>query len=84
VGVGEYDLQVRDDGKGKVGGGAGTAHVGGLDSAAQDGLGDSVGNLVGVVIETEVTEHHNGGEDHCAGVGRVASLNVLTDVTATL
>ena len=78
------DLQVGDDSKGKVGGGAGTAHVRGLDGAAQDGLGDGVGNLVGMVIETEVTEHHDRREDHGRGVGSVASLDVLSDVTATL
>lgn len=78
------DLQVGDNSKSEVSGGAGTAHVGGLDSSAQDGLGDSVGNLVGVVIETEVTEHHNRREDHGRGVGSVASLNILSDVTAAL
>jgi len=54
------DLQVGDDGEGKVGGSAGAAHVRGLDSTAQNGLGDGIGNLVSVVVETKVTEHHNG------------------------
>lgn len=80
----KYDLQVGDDSKSEVSGGAGTTHVGGLDSAAQNGLGDSVGNLVSVVIETEVTEHHNRREDHGRGVGSVASLDILSDVTAAL
>jgi len=82
--VERHYLQVGDDGKGEVSGGAGTTHVRGLDSAVQDGLGDGVGNLVGVIIETKVTEHHDGGKDHGGGVGRVASLNVLSDVTAAL
>lgn len=43
------------------------------------GLGDPVG----VVVETKVTEHHAGTEDERSRVGLVLALDVKTDVTAT-
>jgi len=36
-----------------------------------------------VVIETNVTEHHGGGQDQSSGVGLVLALDVETDVTAS-
>lgn len=44
---------------------------------------DSLGDTVGVVIKTEVTEEHGSREKKSSGVGLVLALNVETDVTAT-
>lgn len=53
-------LQVRDDSKCKVRCSAGATHVWGLGVAIQDGLGQSIGNLVCMFLKTKVTEHHDG------------------------
>ena len=42
-----------------------------------------LGDALSVVIETKVTEHHGGGEDHGGGVGLVLALDIETDVSAT-
>ena len=46
-------------------------------------LVDGLRDAVGVVIETNVTEHHSGGQDQSSGVGLVLALDVETDVTAS-
>nr|GFD26821.1 hypothetical protein [Tanacetum cinerariifolium] len=51
----------------------------GLWRIQQDGLRDAVG----VVVKTNVTEHHGGGQDQSSGVGLVLALDVETDVTAS-
>jgi len=48
-----------------------------------DHIVDSLGDAVGVVIQTEVTEQHGSRQDHGAGVGLVLALDVKTDVAAT-
>jgi len=44
---------------------------------------DSLLDGVGVLVETEVSEHEDTGEEHGSGVSLVLALNVKTDVTAT-
>lgn len=43
----------------------------------------SLGDTVGVVIETKVTKQHGTGKDHGTGVGLVLTLDVQANVTAT-
>jgi len=50
--------------------------------ALGDHVVDSLGDTVGVVVKTEVTQHHAAGEDESGGVGLVLALDVKTDVTA--
>lgn len=56
--------------------------IGNLDSPVSNDLVDGLRNAVGVVIETNVTEHHGSGQDQSSGVGLVLALDVETDVTA--
>jgi hypothetical protein len=48
-----------------------------------DGLVNSVGDTVGVLIEVEMSQHHNGGQEHSSGVSGVLVSKIKTDVTAT-
>jgi hypothetical protein len=52
-------------------------------SPLADHIVDSLGDAVGVVIETKVTEEHRTRQDHGTGVGLVSALDIETDVTAT-
>jgi hypothetical protein len=54
-----------------------------LNSPISDNLVYGLRDAVGVVIETNVTEHHGGGQDQSSGVGLVLALDVKTDVTAS-
>ena len=51
-----------------------SAHIGCANFAVSQDLVDSLGDLVGVVVETEVAEHHSRGKDHGSWVGNVLSL----------
>jgi hypothetical protein len=53
------------------------------DLPISDNLVDRLGDAVGVVIKTNVTQHHGGGQDQSSGVGLVLALDVETDVTAS-
>lgn len=53
------------------------------NSPVSDNLVDGLRDAVGVVVETNVTEHHGGGQDQSSGVGLVLALDVETDVTAS-
>jgi hypothetical protein len=44
---------------------------------------DSLGDAVGVVIKTQVSQEHGTGEEHGSWVGLVLALDVQTDVTAS-
>lgn len=46
-------------------------------------LVDRLRDAVGVVIKTNVAQHHGGGQDQSSRVGLVLALDVETDVTAT-
>lgn len=76
-------LKLVEDGSGELRGGSSTANVlgsnGGISKDIVSGLGDSVGML----IETKVTQKHRGRKNHGGGVGLVAALNVKTNVSAT-
>jgi len=78
------NLQVRNDIKDKVRRGVRAAHVSSLDCAVQDGFGNSIGDLVSMVLKAKVTEHHDGGEDHGQRVGCVLSLNVPANMATAL
>jgi hypothetical protein len=54
-----------------------------VDIPIGDDLVDGLRDAVGVVIKTNVTEHHGGGQDQSSGVGLVLALDVETDVTAS-
>jgi hypothetical protein len=45
-------------------------------------LVDRLRDAVGVVVETNVAQHHGGRQDQGSGVGLVLALDVKTDVTA--
>lgn len=47
-----------------------------------DDLVNGLRDAVGVVVKTDVTQHHGSGEDQSSGVGLVLALDVETDVTA--
>lgn len=49
------------------------------DLAVADDIVNSVGDLVGVVVEAEVTEHHGGGKDHGGRVGNVLALVIRSE-----
>lgn len=59
------------------------AHVAGADLALGNHSVDSLGDPVGVIVETEVTQQHASRQDERARVGLVLALDVETDVTAT-
>ena len=48
-----------------------------------DDLVDGLRDAVGVVVETDVAQHHGGGQDQSSRVGLVLALDVETDVTAS-
>lgn len=48
-----------------------------------DHIIDSLGDPVGVVVETQVTEQHRSRQDKGGGVSLVLALDVKADVTAT-
>lgn len=52
--------------------------------AGLDGVVDGLGDLVCVLVQSQVTEHHDGAEEHGSGVSGVGATNISTDVTATL
>lgn len=52
-------LQVVDDSKGKVGGGALAAKIGGSYRAGLYGLDNCIRDHVGLLIQSQVTEHHD-------------------------
>mgnify|MGYP006876444500 FL=1 len=54
-----------------------------VHSPFTDNIVDSLGNAVGVVIETKVAQEHGARQDHSTGVSLVLALDVKTDVTAT-
>ena len=54
-----------------------------LNLPLSDDVVDGLLNGVGVLVETEVSEHEDTGEKHGSGVGLVHALDVETDVTAT-
>ena len=47
-----------------------------------DDLVDGLRDAVGVVVKTNVAQHHGGGQDQGSGVSLVLALDVETDVTA--
>lgn len=57
-------LQVVDDSKGKVGGGALATKVGCSCRTGLDGLDHSIRNHAGLLIQSQVTEHHDCRQDH--------------------
>jgi hypothetical protein len=48
-----------------------------------DDLVDRLRDAVGVVIKTNVSQHHSSRQDQSSGVGLVLALDVKTDVTAS-
>ena len=72
---------VEDSASELLGGGV-AAHVASPVGALSDNVVDSLGDTVGVVVKTKVTQHHAAGEDESGGVGLVLALDVKTDVTA--
>ena len=48
-----------------------------------DDLVNRLRDAVGVVVKTDVTQHHGSGQDQSSGVGLVLALDVETDVTAS-
>jgi len=59
-----------------------TTHVAGHSAAFADNIVDGLGNAVGVIIETKVTQEHGARQDHSTRVGLILALDVETDVTA--
>ena len=53
------------------------------NSPVSNDLVDGLRDAVGVVIKTNVAQHHGGGQDQSSRVGLVLALDVETDVTAT-
>jgi len=62
--VSSFHLKLVDDGLGKVGGGGGSLDVPRLELAILDDLVDGRGDRVGLLVQTEVSQQHAGGEDH--------------------
>lgn len=71
------------DGQGEVGGAVVAAQVGGQDLALLDDLHQGFGDPVGVVIQTQMTQHVDGAQQQSGRVGGVAALNVLSNVTTS-
>lgn len=59
-----------------------TTHVACSGLALGDDIVDGLGDAVGVVVESQMPEHHASGEDQSGRVGLVLTLNIQTDVTA--
>jgi hypothetical protein len=53
------------------------------DLPISDNLVNGLGDAVGMVIKTNVAQHHGGGQDQSGRVGLVLALDVKTDVTAS-
>ncbi len=64
-------------------GGAVTTHITSADNSFSNDVVDSLGDAVGVVIKTQVSQHHGAGEEHGGGIGLVLALDVKTDVSAS-
>jgi hypothetical protein len=52
-------------------------------SPVGDNLVDRLRDAVGMVIKTNVSQHHSGGQNQSSRVGLVLALDVKTDVTAS-
>jgi len=77
--VSSFHLKLVDDGLGKVGGGGGSLDVPRLELAILDDLVDGRGDRVGLLVQTEVSQQHAGGEDHGSCEGRDnASVGYIT------
>lgn len=59
------------------------SHVGCSYLALGDDIVYSLGDSVGVVIETKVSQHHASRQNQSGWVGLVLALDIKTDVTAT-
>jgi len=68
---------------GKLVGGGIASHVACAGGAFSYDLVDRLRDAVGVVIKTNVSQHHGSGQDQSSGVGLVLALDVKTNVTAS-
>jgi len=73
-----------DNGRGELLGCAGTANVNGSGLARVDSFIYSGRDSVGMFIQVQVSQHHDGREEHGSGVSTVLVLNVKGNVTTTL
>lgn len=76
-------LELLEDGLGEVLGGGVTTNIGSGDLLIGQDTVDGIREGVGVLAETDVTEHHGTGEEHGGGVSDVLVLDVQTDVTGS-
>lgn len=63
--------------------GAHTSHIACPGLALGDDIVYSLGDAVGVVVKSKMSQHHRSREDQCGRVCLVLSLDIKTDVTAT-
>lgn len=76
-------LHLVQNGAGELMGGAVTAHITSADRALGNDVVDGLGDAVGMLVKTQVTEHHGSGKEHGGWVGLVLTLDVKTDVSAS-
>lgn len=55
----------------------------GIHLPVTDNLVHRLRDAVGMVVKTDVTQHHSSGQDQSSGVGLVLALDVEADVTAS-
>lgn len=60
-----------------------TSKIRGSEESLLVNVADSLLDVLGVLGEAHVSEHHRSREDGCSGVGNVLSSNVKTDVTCS-
>lgn len=81
--LGSNGLHGVQDGPGELLGGGVAAHITSACLALLNDPVDGLGDAVGMVVKTKVSQKHGSGEDQSAGVGLVLALDVETDVTAS-
>jgi len=56
-------------------------HISRSHLAIGDDLVDSLGNSVGMIVETEMSQQHSTGEEQCSRVSLILALDIETNVS---
>lgn len=80
----EKYLQLSDNGRGELLGCAGTTNINSSGLTSVDSIIDSRGNSVGMFIQVQVSQHHDGREEHGSGVSTVLVLDIKSNMATTL
>ncbi|EEQ41305.1 conserved hypothetical protein [Clavispora lusitaniae ATCC 42720] len=76
-------VQLSQDSISELGGGSSTTNVLGSGGTFSNDIVSGLGDLVGVLVQAQVSQHHGGRQNHSGWVGGVLALDVQTNVSAT-